>query len=398
MVNRSKLIGSTAIVVLVAAISTPAAQAAAEAGQRCPKVGATSGSLVCVNTAKSGKRPLLKWQKAVAPSTTAATTAATTATTAPTVVAPGELTIYSGRTYGVEPVFARYEKETGVKLTVVTASDTANRDRMRAEGSRTAADVYLTTDVGALTLAEEQELLAPLESTILRSAIPVGLRSETNSWFALSKRARVLFVNTSKVSAADFPTTYNDMANPKWAGRLCLRPSSHVYTQSLAAHQIALNGVSKASEWLEKVAKNAKRENFIDSDTKILETLNAGGCDAAIANTYYFGRLGANIPNVKMIFPDQRDDQRGAHINLSGAGVVAASSDKALAQKFIEWLATQGQADYANTNFEFPANPSITPRSEVSAWGKFKADEGRVLVYSKLQPTAAIVLTEAGWK
>lgn len=371
----------------------PPALAAPKAGDRCTKIGQTAGELVCSNEAKSGQRPKLRWANVTTTTTPAATTAATSA---PSTTAPITLTVYSGRTYGIEPVYASFTKDTGIKLEIISASDTANRDRLRAEGARTPADVYLTTDVGALTIATQQGLLSPVNSPVLEKAVPVGLQDAKNHWFALSKRARVVFVNTKVISVADQPKTYEDLGAEKWSGRLCLRPASHVYTQSLAANMIAVNGVQKASAALKRIASNAKSENFIDSDTRILETLNAGGCDAAIANTYYYGRLGTKAPNVKMIFPNQADT--GAHVNISGAGIVAASGDKVAAQRFIEWLATTGQAEYAGTNFEFTVNPAVPNRPEVAAFGTFRADEGRIDDYSTLQPSAAIVLADAGWR
>jgi iron(III) transport system substrate-binding protein len=382
-----------AAITALAGLGAPSAFAAQKSGDRCTKIGQTSGGLVCVNEAKAGQRPKLRWAVVPKPTTTVA---ATTAATAPATTAPVTLTVYSGRTYGIEPVYESFTKDTGIKLEIISASDTANRDRLRAEGARTPADVYLTTDVGALTIATQQGLLSPVSSPVLEKAVPIGLQDAKNHWFALSKRARVLFVNTKAVSAADQPKTYEDLGADRWSGRLCLRPASHVYTQSLAANMIAVNGVQKASGILKRIASNAKSENFIDSDTRILETLNAGGCEAAIANTYYFGRLGAKAPNVKMIFPNQAD--RGAHVNISGAGIVAASGDKVAAQRFIEWLATTGQAEYAGTNFEFTVNPDVPNRPEVAAFGIFRADEGRIDDYSTLQPSAAIVLADAGWR
>ncbi len=370
-------------------VAAPIAAAAAKSGDRCTKVGEKSGGLECVNQAKAGQRPKLRWTPVPAP--TPATTGAPVTTAQPVT-----LTVYSGRTYGIEPVYERFTKETGIKLDIVSGSDTGNRDRLRAEGARTPADVYLTTDVGALTLATEQRLLSPITSATLEKAVPTSLQDANNHWFALSKRARVVFVNTKAVPEAEFPKTYADLGSTNWAGRLCLRPASHVYTQSLAANMIAISGVEKASATLSRIAKNAKAQNFIDSDTRILETLNAGGCDAAIANTYYFGRLGKDIPNVKMIFPNQSEG--GAHVNISGAGIVAASGDKPAALRFIEWMATVGQADYAGTNFEFTVNPAVPNRPEVAAFGTFKADEGRIDDYSKLQPSAAVVLADSGWR
>ena len=207
----------------------------------------------------------------------------------------------------------------------------------------------------------------------------------------------VIYVNTNNVAKAEMPTRYEDLATPKWAGRICSRPSSHVYTQSFAANIIAAYG-ERAVGILSGIAKNTKSENFIDSDTRIIETINAGGCDAGIANTYYYFRPGLKRDNVALIFPNQADTDRGVHVNVSGAGVVAASDDKANAQRFIEWLATDASADFANGNAEFPVNPKTAVRDDVKPYTTFRADQGRIDDYSKMQPTALIVLTDAGWK
>ncbi len=378
------------------------AQAASKAGAACPKLDARSGGFVCVNEAKKGQRPKLRWVAVSANSGQG--TESTGVSSSPSSIAaanakPQKLVVYSGRTYGTEAVLQRFERETGISLEVVTASDTANRERLRSEGSRSPADVYLTTDVGALTTAAGAGLLAPVQSRVLESAIPVGLRDSGGRWFALSRRARVIYVNTNRVGAAEMPTMYEDLGGENWSGRLCLRPSSHVYTQSLAANLMARKGTGSATQLLRSVAKNAKAENYIDSDTKILETLNAGGCDAAIANTYYYPRLGSSkVPNVRMIFPNQKDGERGAHVNISGAGVVATSSNKAAAQRLIEWLATTGQFDFASGNNEFPANPKVKANEAVSALGEFKADQGAITEYARLQPSAVVLLTDIGWR
>ena len=395
MTLQHKRILTTAVAaVLVGGLS--AAHAAQKSGDRCTKVDATAGPLRCVNSAKAGQRPILRWRTIAAPATPTSVAAATPETTPATTIAPPSLTIYSGRTYGIEQVYERFTKETGVKLTIVSASDTANRDRLRAEGPRTPADVYLTTDVGALTLATDEGLLESIKSPVLEKAIPFGFRDPKNHWFGLSKRSRVIFVNTKNVKPADYPQTYDDLASSTWNGRLCVRPASHVYTQSLAANLITVKGIGAAARILGGIAQNTKSQNFIDGDTKILETLNAGGCDAGLANTYYFGR--ASFANVKLIFPNQGQGQNGAHINLSGAGVVGASAKKASAIRFIEWLATTGQADYAGNNFEFTVNPAIADRPEVKAFGSFVGDERSIYQYSKVQPSAAIVLADAGWR
>ena len=386
------------VLVAVSALGAAApAASAASVGGSCPKIDATatagSSRLLCSNTAKPGKRPKLRWTVPAAPPS-----ASPQPTTPPSPAAPkGRLTIYSGRTYGIEEVYKRFTRETGIELDVVSGNDPANRSRLAQEGPRTPADVYLTVDVASLVRAADEGLLATVSSPTLLGAIPADLRDAKNRWFGLTRRARVIYVNTNNVAKAEMPTRYEDLATPKWAGRICSRPSSHVYTQSFAANIIAAYG-ERAVGILSGIAKNTKSENFIDSDTRIIETINAGGCDAGIANTYYYFRPGLKRDNVALIFPNQADTDRGVHVNVSGAGVVAASDDKVNAQRFIEWLATDASADFANGNAEFPVNPKTAVRDDVKPYTTFRADQGRIDDYSKMQPTALIVLTDAGWK
>lgn len=391
-VARAVLVST--VMVVTPAIGAPGASAAAAAGKSCSSIGARSGELVCTNTAKPGQRPRLRW----ATQAPTVTSAAPGASVAPTTTAPpARLTVYSGRTYGIEDVYARFTKETGIALDVVTGADPANRTRLAAEGQRTPADVYLTVDIASLNRAAEDGLLSPVDSPALRGAVPAEFRDARNRWFGLTRRARVIYVNTQRVRAEEMPRRYEDLASPRWSGRLCTRPSSHVYTQSLAANIMAAYG-SSAPQILAGIAANTKSENYIDSDTRIIETINAGGCDAGIANTYYWFRPGLKNENVRLIFPNQGDGERGVHVNVSGAGVVAASDNKAAAVRFVEWLATTGSADFANGNAEFPINPTTEPRADVKAISTFKADQGRIDDYSRLQPAALVVLTEVGWR
>jgi iron(III) transport system substrate-binding protein len=366
------------------------------AGSPCPSAGDRSGALVCENQARSGQRPRLRWTRPAPTTATApAATIAAPATAAP--ARPTRLTVYSGRTYGIEEVYARFTRETGIALDVVTGADPANRTRLAAEGSRTPADVYLTVDIASLHRAAEDGLLARIDSPTLRRAVPAELRDGADRWFGLTRRARVIYVNTSRVRPEEMPTRYEDLAAPRWAGRLCNRPASHVYTQSLAANIMAAYG-NAAPGIIAGIAANTRGDNWIDSDTRIIETIDAGGCDAGIANTYYWFRPGLKKGNVRLVFPNQGDGERGVHVNVSGAGVVAASDDKAAAQRFIEWLATDASSDFADGNAEFPVNPSTPVRADVRAIATFKADQGRIDDYSRLQPAALVVLTEAGWR
>jgi iron(III) transport system substrate-binding protein len=392
--GRAVTVALTVAAASTVAATVPSGAATARQGDSCRRDGQQVADLVCRNVAKSGQRPRLAWVR----TQTATTSPSASATPAPsTTSVPQKLTVYSGRTYGFESSFTRFTKETGIELEVVTGSDPANRARLSAEGARTPADVYLTVDIASLHRAAEDGLLVPIQSRTLTAAVPNDLRDASNRWFGLTRRARIIYVNSERVSRAEWPSTYEDLASPRWAGRLCSRPSSHVYTQSFAANVMAAYG-SSAPQILAGLARNTKSENFIDSDTRMIETVNAGGCDATIANTYYFFRPGLKKTNVAMIFPNQADGQRGVHVNVSGAGVVSASDNKAAAQRFIEWMATSGAEEFAGGNNEFPVNPATKMPAEVAAIATFKADQGRIDDYARMQPAALIVLTESGWR
>lgn len=390
-----------ATLVLLWFVTTGATAAAKPvAGKTCSNIDATTanGRLRCTNTAKSGSRPRLRWTASPASPASVPRAAAEGPLVQSPLPGPRSLVVYSGRTYGIEDVYRKFTADTGIKLDVVTGSDPANRERLRIEGPRTAADVFLTVDISSLNLAADQGLLSPLKSEKINAAVPAAYRDVADRWTGLSRRSRVIYVNTQRVKPEEMPKTYEDLSGPAWSGRLCMRPGSHVYTQSLAANLVASLGTGKASQILTGIAANTKN-NYIDSDTRLIESVNGGQCDATIANTYYYPRIGAaNVPNVRLIFPNQGAGERGAHVNVSGAGIVAASSDKDDARTFVEWMATTGNAMFALSNFEYPINPKTEAATELKALGAFKADEARIDEYSKLQPTAAILLIDAGWK
>jgi len=303
--------------------------------------------------------------------------------------------VYSGRHYGVESAFDKFGKESGIKVQYLFGSDADLRERLKTEGDDTLADVYLTVDVANLALAANADLLRPLKTPVLDTAIPASYRDSQDRWIGLAVRARSIVYNSDKVNPSEL-STYAALGDPKWRGRLCLRNSTATYTQSLVASLIAHEGYDGAKKILQAWVGN--RPTFINSDPEIVRTVGAGGCDVAIVNHYYLVQELKKNPNlkVKMFWADQAG--RGTHVNLSGAGVTKFADDPELAQRFIEWLATDGQQIFISTSEEFPANPAAQPTPETKALGPFKADDIEAAKIGTLNADSIRLMDEVGYK
>lgn len=306
----------------------------------------------------------------------------------------GMVTVYIGRQYGIEPVFESFTEATGIEVRFTSGSDPELRERLIAEGENTPADLVLTADAANIELSAQAGVLAAIDSESLTTAIPEELRSEEDFWFALSRRARVVIYSTERVTEP--PLTYAAVGDPEWKGRLCLRPSTHPYTQSLVASIIAAEGEERATEIVSSWVANDPL--YIDSDTEIYNAVAAGECDIALANTYYLGRLQMEDPEfpVAIQFPEQ--DGRGAHINVSAGAVTANAPNPDGARQLLEWLATDGQKQFADANSEYPADPSVPTSELVASWGEFTADTAVVRELGALNPSAVEVLSAAGYE
>ncbi|MDO5639712.1 MAG: Fe(3+) ABC transporter substrate-binding protein [Neisseria sp.] len=309
-----------------------------------------------------------------------------------------ELVVYTSRADNLlKPVVAAYEKRTGDTVKLVSGQAGPLMERMKAEGRNSPADVLITVDGGNLWQATQMGLLQPVKSATLQKNIPANLRDPKNQWFGLSVRARTIFYNTNKVKPSEL-STYAELANPKWKGRLCLRTSGNVYNQSLVGTMIANQGVQKTESIVKGWVSNLAAAPFAN-DTAMLEAIGAGRCDVGIANTYYYGRLMAKQPNlpIGIFFPDQQG--KGTHVNVSGAGVAKYSKQPAQAQKFIEWLSSpEAQNLFADLNNEYPANPQVLPAANVVKWGKFKQDVINVSVAGSNQRRAVMLMQKAGYR
>ncbi len=306
----------------------------------------------------------------------------------------GTVTVYTGRHYGIEAVFEQFTADTGIGVRFTTGNDPELRERLVAEGANTPADVLMTADAANVELAADEGVLASIDSAVLTDAIPDELRSENGDWFALSQRARVIIASSDRVDEP--PMTYAAVGDPAWKGKLCLRPSTHPYTQSLVASIIIAEGEQRATEIVESWVANDPL--YINSDTDIYQAVAEGECDVAIANTYYLGRLITEDPAfpVQIVWPEQ--DGRGAHVNVSTAAVTANAPNPDEALALIEWLATDGQQQFADANFEYPSDPNVEPNEFVASWGEFVADLAAVRLLGATQPAAVGVLSAAGYE
>ncbi len=309
-----------------------------------------------------------------------------------------ELVIYSSRNEQlIKPIFDAYTDETGVEIKLLTDNDGAIIQKLRTEGSRTSADILMTVDAGNLWHATELGLLQPVESDVLNDRIPSHLRDPQNNWYGLSVRARTIIYNTNEINPEDL-STYEDLTGEKWKGRFCLRTSKKVYNQSLVAAMIAHQGEEKTEEIVRGWVNNLATDVF-SSDTTLIKSIAANECQVGLANTYYLARLLAEDSDfpVSVFWANQND--RGTHVNISGAGVSRYSENIDAAVQLLEWLAdAKAQKMYANVNYEYPANPDIDPHEILASWGEFKQDQLNVSKMGELQVDAVKLMDRANYK
>lgn len=306
------------------------------------------------------------------------------------------LRVYSGRHYQIELAFEQFEQETGINVEFLTGNDAELRERIEAEGADTEADAYITVDAGNLATAAADGLFQPLDSPILESAIPPELSDPDGFWYGLTIRARTIVYNRDRLDVSEVPTTYEELAEPEWKGRLCLRDSANVYQQSLVASLIAAHGDEEALRIVRAWADNAE---ILSNDVLILESIADGLCDVGITNHYYLGRMLEEDPDfpVGLVWANQND--RGVHVNVSGGGVTEYSKQPELARQFLEWLATDGQDVFVAANHEYPANPSVAPEPLITAeFGTdFVRDPLNAATFGALNADAVRLMDEAGY-
>lgn len=316
----------------------------------------------------------------------------------PLLVHADEVVVYSARNeHLIKPLFDRYTEETGVAIRYITDKEGPLLQRLAAEGKRTPADMLITVDAGNLWHAAQSGVLAEIRSPVLDANVPANLRDPQGRWFGLSERARTIVYSTERVQPGEL-RSYEELADPKWQGRLCLRTSKKVYNQSLVASLIARHGQDRAEQIVRGWVANLAAEPF-SNDTKAMEAVAAGQCDVTIVNTYYFGRLEKERPSIPLALFWPNQDSSGVHINVSGAGVTAHAKHSEAAQALLEWLSSAtAQGDFAGLNMEYPVNKTVAPDPIVSAWGTFKADDLNVNEAGRLQADAIRLMDRAGYR
>tara|TARA_R110000822_G_scaffold67623_2_gene164575 strand:+ start:129 stop:1157 length:1029 start_codon:yes stop_codon:yes gene_type:complete len=323
---------------------------------------------------------------------------------AATSQAAGEVNLYSYRQeFLVRPFLEKFEADTGIKVNVVYASD-GILERLKAEGANSPADVVLTVDVARLKAIADANLFQPVSSPVLKKNIPEQYVGDDGGWYALTLRSRILYASRERVPEGAI-TTYEDLADPKWKGRICTRSGKHDYNRSLIASMIAAHGEEKAEEWAKAVVANFARKPQ-GNDRAQVKAVHEGQCDIAIGNTYYYALMKNNekqpeqkdwAASVRPVFPNQ--DGRGAHVNASGAGVLKSAKNKENAIKLLEFLSSDiAQEMYGELNHEYPVKPGVPQSAEVRSWGEVKFDTLALSKISDNAEPAARLADRAGWQ
>lgn len=313
------------------------------------------------------------------------------------------LNLYSARHYQTdEALYSNFTKQTGIKINRIEGKEDELLERLKNEGANSPADVFLTVDAARLAKAHELGLFAPIQSKLLESRIPAHLR--TDDWFSFSTRARVIVYNKGTVKAEEVQN-YADLANPKLKGKFCSRSGSHPYNLSLMAAVISHQGEAKAEQWAKGMVANFARAPK-GGDTDQIKAVSAGECGVAVSNTYYVARLLRStkpeeqkmMEKVGIVWPDQNGS--GAHINVSGGGMLKTAPNKEAAVKFLEYLASdEAQRYFADGNNEWPAVSGIKISNPgLEAMGKFKADSLPVKNLAMYATKAQILFDRAGFK
>ena len=315
-----------------------------------------------------------------------------------------EVNLYSSRHYDTdERLYSDFTAATGITVNRIEGNADELIARMQAEGANSPADVFLTVDTVRLARAAEMGLLQPIESEILETRVPAYLQDDDNNWFAFSQRARILFYDKTEVTNP--PQSYQDLAKPEYAGQVCIRSATNVYTQNIVAALIAQLGEAAVQDWATAVVGNFARAPQ-GGDTDQLRGIASGECNIAMSNTYYYSRIiregdsqitPEQLANIGWVFPNQNDI--GAHMNVSGGGVAANAPNRENAIKFLEYLTSeQAQQYFSAGNDEYPAVPGVGLAPSVAALGIFRPDTIDLSDIAANVEAAVKVLNNAGWE
>jgi len=330
-----------------------------------------------------------------------------TATLAVVLASPSfasEVNVYSARKDKlISPLLERFTETTGIQVNLITGKADALLSRIQAEGAATPADVFVTVDAGNLHRAKEAGVLAPVTSNVLSNSIPENLRDIDNQWFGLTVRSRPIFYVKDRVNPAEL-STYEALTGEKWRNRICIRSSSNIYNQSLVASMIEANGEKTTLQWAEGLVANLARKPT-GGDTDQLRAAAAGQCDLAIANTYYLGRLIDSkkpedrkvVSKLGVFWPNQ--ENRGAHINVSGMAITKHAKNQTEATQLLEFMVSESaQAYYAEINHEYPVVKGVSPSPTIKSLGEFQSDALNLSVLGVNNKPAVKLMDRAGWQ
>lgn len=316
----------------------------------------------------------------------------------------GLVNVYSARKEAlIKPMLDRFTEETGITVNLITGKADALLKRLEVEGSASPADLFVTVDAGRLHRAKQAGVLQVSSSENLSRRVPENLKDAEGYWYGMTQRARTVFYVKGKVSPSEL-TRYEDLADAKWKGRLCVRSSNNIYNQSLVAAMIDANGAEATEKWAKGLVKNFAKPPA-GGDTDQLKAAAAGVCDLALANTYYFGRIlnsdkasdKAVADKLGVLWLNQGD--RGAHMNVSGVGVTKHARNVANAIKLMEFMTTDAsQQWYAEVNNEYPVVQSVKIPQNLATMGDFKADDLVLSILGDNNRAAVELMDRAGWK
>ena len=315
-----------------------------------------------------------------------------------------DINIYTHRHYDSDKIlFKKFTDITGIEVNVIKGSADQLIQRLQSEGNNSPADILLTVDAGRLVRAKDMGLLEPVSSKILTKNVPEMMRDSENHWFGLSVRARVIAYAKDRIKENEL-STYEDLADPKWSGKIVVRSSNNIYNQSLLASLINENGSKKALKWAKSVRNNMARKPR-GNDRDQARAVASGVADLAIINTYYLGLLANSsdkadrevAEKLNIFFPNQNG--RGTHINISGVAVTKSSKNKKEAIRFIEFLTDEdNQRIFSEANYEYPLDYNNSKSKIHLKWGRFKADNIDLTILGKNNAEAVKIFDLAGWE
>jgi iron(III) transport system substrate-binding protein len=319
-----------------------------------------------------------------------------------------EVNLYTSRHYDSDDaLYQKFTNDTGIKVNVISGKGKALMERLASEGVNSPADVFITVDAGNLWKVQKDGMFQSISSDTINSIVPENLRGPNNEWVGIAKRSRVIYYNPVNVSAEDMEgLTYEDLSDPKWKGRVAIRSSGNMYNQSLVASLIANNGIDATEKWAHRFVGNFARKPEGNDRAQIMAVAN-GEADVAVANSYYIGLMlsgkkgeeqQAAARKVELHFPGQ--DGRGAHINVSGAGLMKNAPNANNAVKFIEFLLSEeAQSHIVNNTYEFPMLEGVAPSDLIAQFGSgFKEDQTSVASYGEFNPEAVKLMDRVGWQ